>query len=213
MEYNTILTFADKALEFFQPHSTSSLTHSNIISNLGFTHNSPESGYILSGLKRLVEDGYLKSSGLNNDLYDITGTTFDFKAKGGYKTSVKEEEERLELKANIEELNKKSTQSVIDTNTSIQTLNTKTADFYTHQSKYNNTQKLLTIAIFFTGAVSAVVATCEYYKPSTTNSGKYILIDTAIHNKQLRQLENNMKSQTNRFETFEKAVKDSLNMK
>ena len=65
--------------------------------------------------------------------------------------------------------------------------------------------------IFFTGAISAIVATCDYYKP--TNSDKYIVIDTALHNQQLRKLENRIQSQTNRFEIFEKVVKDSLKMK
>lgn len=69
----------------------------------------------------------------------------------------------------------------------------------------------MTIAIFFTGAISAIVATCDYYKP--TNSDKYIVIDTALHNQQLRKLENRIQSQTNRFEIFEKVVKDSLKMK
>lgn len=97
-------------------------------------------------------------------------------------------------------------------NISIQGLNTQTGEFYEHQTRYNSSQKLLTVAIFFTGAVSAIIATCQYFKP-TTNSTTYIVIDTVSHNQRLLKLESNMKFQTNRFDTLEKIVKDSLELK
>lgn len=118
------------------------------------------------------------------------------------KTRRQQEKEGLEIN---------SIQSGITVGDSVRTLNEQTGEFYSHQKGINKWQKFLTIAIFFTGAISAIVATCDYYKPNS--SDKYIVIDTAFHHQQLRQLDSSIRSQKKRFETFEKAVKDSLNMK
>lgn len=204
---------ADKILfELVDVNNLSSYSHGYVNGRFSILNQTPESTYVLSALRRLADDGFFDKKNGSSESFHINGKTLDFKNYGGYKELIKEEKRKGELKAAIEELGLKSAQSVIDTNDSIQTLNTRTSDFYNHQRKINNAQRLLTIAIFFTGAVSAVVATCEYYKP-TTNSDKHIVIDTAAHNQQLRQLESRIQSQTNRFETFEKAVKDSLKMK
>ena len=114
----------------------------------------------------------------------------------------KEEKEKLErdsIKANIG-----VAKSVEDTNKN-------TVTFYNNQTDFNTWQKWLTIAIFAATAVQAWVAGCNYIYP--ISSGKETHIDTATHNQQLRVIKESIQSQTSRLDTFEKAVKDSLNMK
>lgn len=113
-------------------------------------------------------------------------------------------QERL-VRANRKQLEEDQIQSVIDTNKSIQTLNTKTEIFYTKQKKFNDTYKLLTFVIFLATAVSAVVATCNY--TDHKNFDGYKLEDTLYNNKRLQELENKLKSQIEKDSAFQR--KDS----
>jgi len=99
-----------------------------------------------------------------------------------------------------------SAQSVVDTNKSIQLLNTKTDTFYQKQKRYNNILILLTFAIFSTAAVSAVVSTCDYLKPN--NSDKYI--DTTTRNQRLQLIETTLQNKIFADSVFHQRIKDSL---
>jgi len=217
MEYSKELIYADKALEVFRPERIVSLTYSNILGELGLENQEIERGYILAGLRRLVEDKYLSSGGANNDYYDSTGTTFAFKSKGGYKTLVEAEKRKIESEAAIQELSKKSTQSVIDTNISIQELNKKTGEFYSKQEEFLNKQRThnlinigLTIAIMLATIVSGAIATCTYYdsKVERQNNAK----DKSDLQVKVSHIDSTLQSKMGADTVFQKAVKDSLNI-
>lgn len=119
------------------------------------------------------------------------------------------DKERKEI-AEKKELERKQIQSVIDTNESVKSLNTKTETFYTKQVNYNNIQKLLTLVIFLSAAVSAIVATCNYLYPK--NSYIKIQLDTANHQLQFQRLENILKFHLEKDSVFERQIKDSLGL-
>ncbi|MGG9962554.1 hypothetical protein [Ferruginibacter sp. SUN106] len=147
MDYIEPLPTCDKILELFTPQVPAGFSHSSINNALGYKNSDPEGAFVLAALHKLTTDKYLVPYAMDNSLYKVSGDTFIFKASGGYKGLVEKEKRVLELKEAIEQLGLKSTQSVIDTNTSIQALNKLTSDFYEKQDKYSRTQRGLTYAI------------------------------------------------------------------
>lgn len=177
MEYIEPLPTCDKILELFTAHSPAGFTHSGINQNLGYKNGSPESGYVLSALYKLIDDGYLLSYGMDNSYYKVSGDTFTFKAGGSYLGLCNREKTKNEIKEALDELGFKSAQSVVDTNTSIQTLNAKTGVFYKNQTEYNKSQKLLTLAILLSSVIYTITAI------TTCNDNRAI----QSHNKSIEQ--------------------------
>lgn len=203
MEYNETLQMADKILfELVDVNNLSAYSHSYVNGRFSINNQTPESTYVLSALRRLSDDGYFEKKDGSSESFHINGKTLDFKNSGGYKELIKAEKRKAELKGVIEELGLKSTQSVIDTNTSIQKLNTKTDTFYTKQTKYNNVQIFLTIAILLSSAIYTTVAVVSYNE-SKRNS---------IKEQRLEELEKKLKDKTTKDSLFQKYVKDSLKL-
>lgn len=98
--------------------------------------------------------------------------------------------------------------STIETNTSIQTLNTQTDTFYQKQKTYNNVQIGFTIAIVLATIVSATVATCDYADSKNCDKQKYT--DTLNHKQKVLQIEEKLKKLIDEDSTFHKEIKDSL---
>jgi hypothetical protein len=198
------LNIADKILALITPEKLFVLSHSGINLSMGYSNGSAESGYVLAALRRMLKDGYLQNNlGDNGNFFEITGTTFPFKNSGGYQTLVGREKAKNEYNASIEKLGLKSTQSVIDTNKSIQTLNKETGIFYNKQRRYNNVQICLTIAILLSSAVYTAVSIISY------NESKH----NKTEDQRLEQLENKLQSHTKQDSVFQIIVKDSLKMK
>ena len=112
------------------------------------------------------------------------GKTFYFKDKEGYEGQIKRENEIENAKGATERMALKSAQSVIDTNLSIQDLNTKTDAFYEKQKKYNTAQKFLTFAILLSSAIYTWVAVITYNESKYNKKLEKRLekLETELHN-------------------------------
>jgi hypothetical protein len=135
--------------------------------------------------------------------YILLGPGSTLQATGGYKNKFEEENKQEEEGGKIAALTIKNAQSVIDTNTSIQVLNTKTDTFYTKQTRYNNIQIFLTIAILLSSAIYTTVAVISH------NESK----QNSLKEQRLEELEKTLKYKTTKDSLFQKVVKDSLKMK
>lgn len=199
MEYIEPLITCDGILDLFTKEGAPSYyMGGNIYNTFG---GKAGNGLVTEALHKLIEiDKYITVA---NDYHRLSGTAREFIASGGYKALVDKENRKAEIKEAIEEMGLKSAQSVIDTNTSIQGLNTKTNTFYTKQTRYNNVQIFLTIAILLSSAIYTTVAVVSYNE-SKRNS---------IKEQRLEELEKTLKDKTTKDSIFQKAVKDSLNMK
>lgn len=157
-EYLEPLITCDKILELFTPNRPAGFEHSDILRLLDIGRQTQEAGFVLSALSKLENDNHLERYGLSNHLFKITGTTFTFKSTGGYKGQIERENEIESAKTSSEKMVLKSAQSVIDTNLSIQNLNDNTHTFYKKQTKFNNWQKGLTIAIMLSTLAYTIIS-------------------------------------------------------
>ena len=192
MEYDEILQMADKIFaEIVDASNLSAYTHGLVNNRLSISNGTPESAHVLAALRRLSEDGFLDKK---------DGSTESFHIKENIKEKYREA---------IDELGLKSTQSVIDTNKSIQTLNTNTNKFYEKQTSFNRWQKGLTIAIgLFT---LAQVLTAIFKKDSKTETIQIPSLKEV--ESKLNQLESKAEAKASRDSLFHRQVKDSLKMK
>lgn len=206
MEYTEPLVTADIILSIFNIETRASINNSNIYREVQQVKTKTNE-IISQSLLRLVKDGFLD---FNKDFsnYTLTGTTASFIENGKYEglcKKIKEDESRALIKE-AKEL--EQIQSVINTNTSIQTLNTQTDNFYEKQKTYNNVQIGFTIAIVLATIVSATVATCDYM--GSKNYDKHKCIDTVNHKQTVLQIEEKLKKLIDEDSTFRKETKDSL---
>lgn len=209
MEYDITLFEADKILGLITPARSSGFSHSSINQELGYKNGTPQSTYILAALKRLVDDNLLEKYSTNDSLFQITANTLDFKAKGSYQGLVDRENKKDQLKQALEELGFKSAQSVIDTNKSIQTLNTQTGDFYIKQTGFNKAQRNLTLAIVVFTFAQVCIATCQYLKPAEKPEPIQLPPSKEVE-KELKKLKSKIESHIYQDSLFRQQVKDSL---
>ncbi|WP_394775168.1 hypothetical protein [Flavobacterium sp.] len=211
MEYDEILQMADRIFdELVDVNQLRAYTHGFINGKFSIQNGTPESTYVLAALRRISDDGYMDKKNGSSETFHINGKTFNFKKSGGYEELIKEENRRAELKAVLEDLGLKNTQSVIDTNTSIQQLNTSTVRFYSKQKTHNTINIFLTIAIMFATVVSGGISTCSYYDIKAENQKK--AQDKSDLQLKVEKLESVLQSKVAEDSVFQKAVKDSLNI-
>ena len=210
MEYDEILQMSDKIFaEIVDASNLSAYTHGLVNNRLSISNGTPESAHVLAALRRLSEDGFLDKKDGSTESFHINGNTFNFKNSGAYKSLVEKENIKEKYREAIDELGLKSTQSVIDTNKSIQTLNTNTNKFYEKQTSFNRWQKGLTIAIgLFT---LAQVLTAIFKKDSKTETIQIPSLKEV--ESKLNQLESKAEAKASRDSLFHRQVKDSLKMK
>ena len=203
MEYEEPLITCDRVLELFTKERPANISHGDINNSLGYKNGDPDSSFVLAALDKLTTDNYLIKYG-DGSTYKISGETFTFKRNGSYKGLIERENRKAEIKEAIEQLGLKSTQSVIDTNTSIQTLNRQTGVFYEKQTTYNNTQKFLTAAILFSSVLYTVIAGLSYYNTSKQEQSLQ---------QSVQDIKTELNNQAMEDSIFQKRVKDSLKMK
>jgi len=163
MEYDIILQTADKILNLITPENLFALSHGEVNKRLGYANGTAESAYVLAALRRMAEDNYLQKNPTTHDNYfQIAGNTFAFKDAGGYEILVENEKLHADSKKYNEVISLKSAQSVIDTNTSIQNLNSNTATFYEKQNNFNKWQRGLTIAILISTASYTFISYLQF---------------------------------------------------
>jgi len=206
MEYEEPLITCDRVLELFTKERPAGITHGEINTSLGYKNGDPDSSFVLAALDKLTTENYLLKYGDGNSYFKISGDTFTFKRNGGYRGLVEREKRKAELKEAFDELGLKSTQSVIDTNTSIQTLNKQTATFYEKQTSFNNWQKGLTIAIGFFTLVQVLIAI--FKKDSKMEIIQMPSIKELELN--LNQLKSKIEAKASLDSLFHQQVKDSL---
>ena len=119
MEYEEPLITCDRVLELFTKERPAAITHGEINNSLGYKNGDPDSAFVLAALDKLTTDNYLIKYGDGDSYFKISGETFTFKRNGSYRGLVERENRTAEIKNALEQLGFKSTQSVIDTNSSI----------------------------------------------------------------------------------------------
>lgn len=98
--------------------------------------------------------------------------------------------------------------AAIKANTSIESLNTKTGDFYDHQKKYNKGQIGLAAAICLSTIVSVIVSTCSYLH--TVKEDAMILEDKKAHMQQLQDMKDSILQDKQNNTNLFRQIKDSL---
>ena len=194
MEYKEPLISCDRILALFEGRS--SVSNQHVYDNV--LNNDAGKLYTTHAITKLIDDNRIFKS--SESYYQLKGDTLHFIEDGGYEKLVERENKKGELKSIIEDLGLKSVQSVIDTNTSIQNLNTQTDKFYDKQKKYNTIQK------FLTGTI--VLATIAYTASSIKSCS--ILQQTQTQEESLKKIKSLIDNQTLSDSLFRKSVKDIL---
>lgn len=199
MLYIEPLISCDKILALFNEQKTSGYKHIDFIDKLGYKNGTPESQIILTAINKLEDDGHLKRYGGALDYFQLGGDALTFKETGGYKGLVERENKKEEIREIIEQLNIKTSNSVIDTNISVRTTNN------IQQKSIKKNEKLywltlLVAAVGAFGTVGSFIKSCESNKQKSSQS--YL--------KPAPQSEKNKQSQIVNHLLPVRLVKDSL---